>query len=737
VVAESRPDLEEDAMRRITELALSHKIMVLAFWLLVAIAGTATIGSTTSRLSADFALPGQPGYIADAKIASLYRNGGGSVPAIVTATAPSRGQVSPAVTHRMFSAAAGAVPGSRMADQATTGDPKFVTADGRTSFALVFTPPSSGFGVDTATPRIMAAATAAAPKGWQAGVTGLNQLTAGGSTQGGTSTLTETALGALGALAVLAYVFGSFLALLPLLMAMVAIPSTFLLINALTHVTQVSMLVEFLVALIGLGVAIDYSLLVVTRWREARDNGADNRAAIEEAMTHAGHSVVFSGLTVALSLLAVLVVPVPFLRNMAVAGFFIPLVSIAVAITALPVLLATIGPRIDRRRLRHERNASRPWSAWARLVLRHRKLAAVGGAGVLIALMVPLLSMRLGEPATTALAQSGPAHAALGRLTEGGVPSGTLAPMEILTRPAMADAIASRLGRIPGVYTAIAPATSHYRLGGTAIVDVLPIDEASSDAGSATIARVQDAARTLPGVLGVGGSGPTQNDFIHAVYGSFPLMLAVISLLTLALLTRAFRSIVLAAKAVLFNLISVGAAYGVMVLVWQDGIGSEAIWGIPTAGSVTIWVPIMVFAFLFGLSMDYEVFILTRMREEYDATGSTEQAVVTGIGRTGRLVTSAALILFLSFVSMSTTPVTDVKVLATGLGAGILLDAIIVRSLLVPALVGVLGRWNWWLPGWASQTLRIAPSPLASPDLPHPSHPHRSLVATSHPQRPS
>ncbi|WP_307856667.1 MMPL family transporter [Catenulispora pinistramenti] len=162
----------------------------------------------------------------------------------------------------------------------------------------------------------------------------------------------------------------------------------------------------------------------------------------------------------------------------------------------------------------------------------------------------------------------------------------------------------------------------------------------------------------------------------------------------------------------LFHLLSVGAAYGVMVLVWQDGHGSHALWGVPATGSVTVWVPIMVFAFLFGLSMDYEVFILTRMREEYDATGATDHAVVTGIGRTGRLVTSAALILFLSFLSMSTTPTVDVKVLATGLGAGILLDAVVVRCLLVPAMVGVLGRWNWWLPGWAASVLRVAPSPV-------------------------
>jgi RND superfamily putative drug exporter len=689
-------------MRAITAFVLRHKLLVVLCWLAIAVAGFATLSSTTHRLSTDFALPGQPGYVTDQRIDALYHNGGGTQPTLVTATAPAGERISPAEADGVFTAAARAVPGTRLADQASTGDAAFTTTDGRTTFALLFTSPAGGFGTDTTTPKIQAAAQAAAPAGLRTGVTGFTQLSAGDTGSKGTSTTAEVMLGAIGALAVLAFVFGSPLALLPLLMAAIAIPSTFLLINGLTYLTPVSTLVEFLVALIGLGVAIDYSLLVVTRWREERDNGADQRTAVENAMARAGHAVVFSGLTVGISLLAVLVVPVPFLRNMAVAGFFIPLVSIAVAITVLPALLATIGPRIDRPRLRHEAHASRPWSAWARFVLRHRKAATALGAAALLALLallVPLTSIRLGEPTTDALAQTGPAHATLTTLTAGGIPSGTLAPIEILTTARDAGSVATRLSTVPGVYTAFAPDNAAYRIDGNALVDVLTVDEPSTPAGKNEISAVQSAANNLPGVLGVGGTGPSQNDFIHAVYGNFPLMIAVISLLTLILLTRAFRSLVLAAKAVLFNLVSVGAAYGVLVLVWQFGHGSHALWNIPATGAVTVWVPIMVFAFLFGLSMDYEVFILTRMREEYDATGSTEQAVVTGIGRTGRLVTSAALILFLSFLSMSTAPDTDVKVLATGLGAGILLDALVVRSLLVPALVGWLGRWNWWLPG--------------------------------------
>jgi RND superfamily putative drug exporter len=194
------------------------------------------------------------------------------------------------------------------------------------------------------------------------------------------------------------------------------------------------------------------------------------------------------------------------------------------------------------------------------------------------------------------------------------------------------------------------------------------------------------------------------------VYGSFPLMIALIAVSTFILLARAFRSLLLPLKAILLNILSVAAAWGVMVLVWQEGHGSEALFGIQATGSIASWMPLIVFAFLFGLSMDYEVFILSRMREEYDRTGSTETAVVQGIGRTGRLVTSAALILFLAFTAMASGPDTQVKILATGLAAGILLDATVIRALIVPAVISLMGRWNWWLPKWPARLLRVEPS---------------------------
>jgi putative drug exporter of the RND superfamily len=216
----------------------------------------------------------------------------------------------------------------------------------------------------------------------------------------------------------------------------------------------------------------------------------------------------------------------------------------------------------------------------------------------------------------------------------------------------------------------------------------------------------------------VSGIGADQIDFLKAVYGNFPLMLAIIAVLTILLLARAFRSVLLPIKAVILNLVTLAATLGFMVLFWQNGFGSNAIFGVHETGAVTFWIPLMVFAFLFGLSMDYEVFILSRIREEYDRGGSTDEAVIEGIGRTGRLVTSAALILFLAFVALASGPGTDLKTFASALGLGILLDATVVRSMLVPALVSMFGKWNWILPAWAARPLRVPAS-----------HPHPEISA--------
>jgi putative drug exporter of the RND superfamily len=414
-------------------------------------------------------------------------------------------------------------------------------------------------------------------------------------------------------------------------------------------------------------------------------------------------------------LVALIVLPVPFLRSLGYGGILIPLVSVLVSLTLLPAVLAATGPRADWPRKRRGERISRPWAAWAGFVIRHRALAALAAVAALGALGAAALGIHVGDPAAASLASGGPAHRGLVTLERAGIPSGVLTPIEVLTPggPLPAEPL-HRVATMPGVYDATVPV---WQRPGMALTVVLPAAETSTPAGQQTIDGLR---RTLAGSSPrsrTGGPGAETLDFVRAVYGSFPLMLAVIALTTWVLLARAFRSVLLPLKAILLNLLSVGAIYGVLVLVWQDGYGSRAIWGIPATAAITDFVPLMTFAFLFGLSMDYEVFLLSRIREAYDHHGSTNDAITEGLGRTGRLITSAALILFLAFAALAAGPQTDIKVFATGLGAGILIDATIVRAMLVPALMSLFGRWNWWLPAWLARALFITPGRAPLPVL--------------------
>ena len=704
-------------MGSITRWVLAHKRIVAAFWILVTIVGIATVGSSTQSFSKEFSVPGREGFVTNDRIARIFHNGGNDAPLLAVVTLPpGTSASSPGVRGGLDQVAAKlqqAIPGSRTASYASTGNRAFVSTDGRTTFVIAYPPPDNeSFGTNT---KAAETATAVLAGDRVAGapvyVTGLDALQGQTGGSSGPGVLLESMLGGLGALVVLAFVFASLLAFVPILMAIVSIIATFLVLWGVTSFTSVSMIVEFLVALIGLGVAIDYSLLVVVRWREERAHGNTGEAAVVRAMETAGRAVVFSGTTVAIGLLAMVVLPLPFLRSIGYAGMLIPLISVIVAVTLLPIVLAKVGDRLDWPHIRSDDTASRSWTSWARLVVRRRWIAAATATVLLAALLVSATSLEPGAANVDTLAKQGDAHAGLVALERSGIGAGALQPIEVLspaeTNPAT---VASALRDVPGVHGAVAPTGSQWRQAGTAVVDALPVADGSTSAGRATITNVRTAAHASGVGVRVGGIGAENADFVSAIYGSFPEMIALIAILTFLLLARAFRSLLLPLKAVVLNVISVAAAWGVITLVWQNGHGSSLLWGIAATHSVTAWIPLMVFAFLFGLSMDYEVFILSRMREEFDRTGSTDIAVVRGIGRTGRLVTSAALILFLAFVSMASGPDTDVKVFATGLAAGIMLDATVIRALLVPAVVSLFGRWNWWLPARPARWLRVEPS---------------------------
>jgi len=704
------------AMGAVTRWVLGHKKIVLGFWLVVFVAAIASLGPAGNALSDEFSIPGKEGYETNKELAATYGAGGDGAPIVPVVALPEGTTVdSPGVKAELAAALArveAALPDSISASYASTGDRAFVSEDGRTTFALVYIPALGGVDPGFEEARsAQAALDGVTVGGSPVEVTGLDALraSAGDNDGAGAGVLVGTLLAALGALLVLIWVFRSFMALVPLLMAFVAIPTTFMLVWPLASVTDVSLIVQYLVALIGLGIAIDYALLVVVRWREERQQpNVTNEAAVRNAMEHAGSAVVFSGTTVAISLLALLLLPVPFLRSIGIAGLMIALVSVAVATTLVPVVLSTIGPRLDWPRSQRDARPSRAWSAWARLIVRHRWVAAVSATAVLVALVVAAFNIQLGNPRADSLARDGAARSGLVQLEDSGIGTGPLSPFDALVRSGDPGAVAEAVARVEGVRSAAAP--EDWRREGTAIVTIIPTEDGNSAAGRATLERLRDTA--LPGEVTIGGEAAQSADFLDLVYGNFVYLLVLISLLTFILLARAFRSLFLPLKAVLLNLLSVAAAWGLMVLIWQEGFGSEAIWGIEATGAINVELPIVVFAFLFGISMDYQVFIISRMREAYDRTGSTETAIVEGIGRTGRLVTSAALILFLAFVAFALQPGTEAKIFATALGGGILIDATIIRGVLAPAAVAILGRWNWWLPDWAARILRVEPSPL-------------------------
>jgi putative drug exporter of the RND superfamily len=705
-------------MQQLTRRVLRHKRFVALSWILLTIIGMAAAGPASEALDQRFSVPGREGWDTSQEILKIYGNGGESPPLLPVVAMPEGTTVdTPTVRAQLLRverAAKEAVPGSRVAGYGSTRDDAFVSEDGRTAFVYVFPRRSEDpFAGNVDAQRDLRAAmadvtVADAP----VRVTGYDALyDSSGEADDGPGVLLEAVIGGVGALIVLIFVFGSALALVPIAMAICSILTSFLLLWGLTAITDVSPIVQFLVALIGLGISIDYALIIIVRWREEREKGLENDEAITAAMGTAGRAVVFSGTTVAVGLLALIALPLPFLRSMGYGGLLIPLVATLVAITLLPVVLATIGPRLDKRRIRRRDRSNAFWQRWSEAVVSHRGIAVVTALAILGALLIAATNLHMGNADPDTIAKAGSAKEGLTALDDSGIGKGAIAPMETLVAADDADAVVTAQAGVEGIHGAVAPRGPAWRRDGQALVTAVPNEGDETQAGRDAVQEVINVSHAASPSARVGGSGPLNADFIDAVYGAFPLMIAMISLLTFLLLARAFRSLLLPLKAVILNILSVGAAWGVMVLVWQQGHGSEEIWGIAATGSISSWIPLMVFAFLYGLSMDYEVFILARIREEYDKTGDTNEAVVFGLARTGRLVTSAALILFLAFAALASGPETDVKILATGLAAGILLDATVIRALLVPAVISFMGEWNWWLPPGMAKLLRVRPSP--------------------------
>jgi putative drug exporter of the RND superfamily len=552
------------------------------------------------------------------------------------------------------------------------------------------------------------------------------------------------------AIAILLVVFGlSWSVTIPLLFAACTIMGTLGAVYLFAHQITMATYVTNLVQLIGLGIAIDYSLLIVYRFREELGRNGSRDDAIVRTMSTAGRAVIFSGATVAIGLALLLFMPSPFMRSMGVGGFLIPLVSIAAAATLQPALLAVYGRRGVKRVavagfVRRRLHVPLPrlagttdieqgmWARLARAIMRKPAAFLAGGAALLIAIAIPAFALELTPGSAFGIPQHPQAVRGFNVLRHA-VGPGALSPTQIVV-----DAGAPGRVEDPAVQRSVQNLASKVRddpeVVSVRYLPARPYVDPSSQYAQVVVAgkheygeepaqsfvhrlrgQIVPSVRWASGVRVLAGGGPPQGvDFIDRSYAVFPWLVVAVLVLTYLLLMRAFRSLILPLKAVALNLLSVAAAYGALVVVFKWGVGSD-LWGLYSFQQIEAWIPIFLFAMLFGLSMDYEVFLVTRMREAWDETRDNSRAVVEGLERTGRIVTAAAIVMVAAFSGFIAGRVVGLQEFGFGLAIAIFVDATIVRALLVPSLMALFGRWNWWLPPRVARVVRVPPSPLEAP----------------------
>jgi RND superfamily putative drug exporter len=709
--------MQQGRLARLAGFTTRHRWPVIIAWVVLTAIGGIAAGKLSSRWYQSFSIPGRSAYEASQRTLKAF-DVGVRPPNVVVVHTSGDATKNPAV-KAAFARAAATMPGALTSSYFTTHDRMYVSKDGHTTFLMVYPPGKAKFNSTSGAKEMRAAAAAGLPPGITVNVTGHDPIEEASQHGGGgsSSVLLEAVIGGLGALVILLFVFGTLPAvLMPIVVAVAAILNTFTLVWGLTYLTNVSIIVQFLIALVGLGVAIDYALLMIFRFRDELREGEDVDTAIVQTMTHAGRSVIVSGTTVAVGLLSMIILPLPFIRSIGLGGMLIPAVSVVAAITLLPALLAVWGEKINSARVMPKRLVDRGhpedgmWGRWSRFVVRRPWPVAILGL-VIVGTLVGLgLQLNANEAQLKNFPGTGTAIAGRQQLADAGISPGVMKPFNILVENGgNGQAVAARVRQVDGVVGATVPAG--WKRGSDTLVEAFPAIDGAAPGIQGIIdrtnAELKGTDATLTGVAAV------DRDFIHALFGSFPYVLAFVMVLTLVLLTRAFRSVVLAVKAVLLNLVSLAASFGIIVFIFQEGHGSS-LWGISATQAITAWIPLMIFAFLFGLSMDYEVFMLSRMREAYDETGSTDKAIELGLSRTGKLVTSAALILMFAFLVLSSSPGFEIKVFAIGLAAGIIFDATVIRVLLVPSLMKLLGDWNWWMPSWTRKALFL-PSEESAP----------------------
>ncbi len=601
-------------------------------------------------------------------------------------------------------------------------DPSLVSKDRHATMVEFAMPSESSSGIDDV---ISAVQRAGASPGFAVTVTGqrtlnhdFNKLSEDDLRSG------ELQFGLPAALIVLLLVFGTVVAgLVPLLIALPSIIVALALVAVLGHAFSLSIFVVNMLTGMGLALGIDYALFVVSRFREERGRGREKLDAISASAMTANRAVLFSGMTFVIAMFGMFIVPSSIMRSLAVGAILVGIVSVIASATLLPALLGLLGDRVDRLRIplvgRRSLEAGNPegrfWGAIVRSVLGRPWLAAGLSVALLLAAASPIFGLRIGTSGPTLLPSRFEARQGFAALQRD-FPGATANPVEI---------VVARGARQPAAERALvrlrATLASDPRFGPGQIqrspsgqVAMLSVPVRGDPSGDAAVSAVRHLrSTTVPaafertdGQVLVGGTTSENIDYFDSVIGPAPWVIAFVLGLTLVFLTVVFRSLVVAGTAVVLNLLSVGAAYGLLVLVFQHGFASGLL-GFHHVDTIEAWVPLFLFSVLFGLSMDYQVFLLSRIRERYDETGDTTSAVTFGVASTARIITGAALIIVAVFSGFAAGELVMFQQMGFGVAAALLIDATIIRSVLLPAVMHLLGRWNWYLPRWLDWLPRL------------------------------
>lgn len=735
-------------MRALSLLVTRRPWLVLGLWGLLALLSAYPASLAPRGLSAN---PGGLENAESTRVTTLLRERFGETDTntalLVTRHDPPLTSPAGQRAYRRLLAGLEEVPGvTRVLPAGAAGSVPTVSEYGRLSLTVAQIPLEDGASETLTRVRAYVARAGAAGEGLSVRVTG-GQAIADDFTEFAESDTKRSELTALPLTAlVLLGVFGALVATgLPLAVGVLSITVAMAGLYGLTRVTEVSSFAQSIVTMLGLGAGIDYALLMVNRFREELGQDPDPRAAAARTVLTAGRSVLFSGLTVAIAMAALILPPIAFVRSMGLGGVLVVLLTVLASVTALPALLALLGERVNSpRRLRLPWTAgagsSGAWTAFARRVTRRPGLAA--GLSVLFLLLLawPAREMQTGYAGAWGLTPGVESRDALADVRDLGA-GGLLSQFEVIldlegqrygpAERARFRGVVENLRALPGVQTVVSPFLTPADLGGgggaggTDTLAALSLLNARSFSGDRTLLRVtvvpgsylradqidpfQTRLRKTLSASGfpflLGGAPVGEREFSRAITGALPTAVLTVFAATFLLLMVAFRSLLVPLKSLLMNTLTVGAAYGVVTLVVQGGFLAGPL-GIPDdVGVLDSSLPLLLFAVLFGLSMDYEIFLLSRVQEEVLRGHSGDEAVVLAVGRTARIITSAALIMFIVFCAFIAGRVVANKSIGLGLAVAVALDATLVRLVLVPAFLKLAGRWNWWLPGWLDRLL--------------------------------